>query len=254
MHGTIAEFVRHREFATDRHSALADGSPADRVVSRWPRRCRPWFANLSQPSADTLLYHWLCTGASAHDTVPYHPCSLVSHFPEVEAAMTLCWHAPDASLLQASVSSPDDAAAQPAKPACTSAQTALGTQTLRCETAITIVSENGAKFELRDRNRDGQVDSVELSNKALLLEVPKKPGAQSVRGGDAAGDRRGARHQMGGGCRRWQDVRVRRRRPCQRRARSSAAAGSISVPARVSMSRRRANWSSSAGRPRASQP
>jgi len=67
-------------------------------------------------------------------------------------------------------------AAQPAKPGCTSAQTALGTQTLHCETAITIVSESGAKFELRDRNRDGQVDSVELSNKALLLEVPKKPG------------------------------------------------------------------------------
>ena len=68
-----------------------------------------------------------------------------------------------------------DAAAQPAKPACASAQTAQGTQTLRCETAITIVAESGAKFELRDRNRDGQVDSVELSNKALLLEVPKKP-------------------------------------------------------------------------------
>ena len=69
-----------------------------------------------------------------------------------------------------------DAAAQPAKPGCVSAQTAQGTQTLRCETSITIVSENGAKFELRDRNRDGQIDSVELSNKALLLEVPKKPG------------------------------------------------------------------------------
>jgi ferric-dicitrate binding protein FerR (iron transport regulator) len=66
-------------------------------------------------------------------------------------------------------------AAQPAKPGCTSAPTAQGTQTLHCETAITIVAESGAKFELRDRNRDGQVDSVELSNKALLLEVPKKP-------------------------------------------------------------------------------
>ena len=68
-----------------------------------------------------------------------------------------------------------DAAAQPANLGCTPAQTAQGTQTLRCRPAITIVAENGAKFELRDRNRDGQVDSVELSNKALLLEVPKKP-------------------------------------------------------------------------------
>ena len=69
-----------------------------------------------------------------------------------------------------------DAVAQPATLGCASAQTAQGTQTLRCETAITIVAENGAKFELRDRNRDGHVDSVELSNKALLLEVPNKPG------------------------------------------------------------------------------
>jgi ferric-dicitrate binding protein FerR (iron transport regulator) len=68
------------------------------------------------------------------------------------------------------------ALAQPAKLGCTSAPTAQATQTLHCETAITIVAESGAKFELRDRNRDGHVDSVELSNKALLLEVPTKPG------------------------------------------------------------------------------
>lgn len=68
------------------------------------------------------------------------------------------------------------AAAQPAASGCMSAQTAQGTQTLHCETAITIVAESGARFELRDRNRDGHVDSVELSTKALLLEVPKKQG------------------------------------------------------------------------------
>ena len=68
------------------------------------------------------------------------------------------------------------AAAQPARLGCNAQPTAQGTQTLRCSTAITIVAESGATFELRDRNRDGQVDSVELSNKALLLEVPKKPG------------------------------------------------------------------------------
>lgn len=69
-----------------------------------------------------------------------------------------------------------EAMAQPAGLGCTSTPSAQFTQTLRCEKAITIVVENGAKFELRDRNRDGNVDSVELSNKALLLEVPKKPG------------------------------------------------------------------------------
>jgi len=38
------------------------------------------------------------------------------------------------------------------------------------------VAEDGAKFELKDRNRDGHVDSAELSGKALLVQVPKKPG------------------------------------------------------------------------------
>ena len=68
------------------------------------------------------------------------------------------------------------ASAQPAQLGCTSAPATQGTQRLHCPTEITIVAESGAKFELRDRNRDGHVDSVELSNKALLLEVPKQPG------------------------------------------------------------------------------
>ncbi len=46
----------------------------------------------------------------------------------------------------------------------------------RCDNGITIVAENGARFELKDANRDGHIDSVELSSKALLIEVPKKPG------------------------------------------------------------------------------
>jgi len=68
------------------------------------------------------------------------------------------------------------AAAQTGTTGCTSAPSANGSLTLRCENGITIVAENGAKFELTDRNRDGHVDSAELSSKALLLEVPKKPG------------------------------------------------------------------------------
>ena len=46
------------------------------------------------------------------------------------------------------------ALAQPAKLGCTSAPTAQGTQTLHCPTAITIVAESGAKFELGDRKLD----------------------------------------------------------------------------------------------------
>src|SRR5918912_1498674 len=68
------------------------------------------------------------------------------------------------------------ATAQPAANAgCTASPSAAGTQTWRCDNGITIVAENGAKCELKDANRDGHIDSVELSNKALLIEVPKKP-------------------------------------------------------------------------------
>jgi hypothetical protein len=66
--------------------------------------------------------------------------------------------------------------AQPANIGCTSSPSAGATQTLRCDNGITIVAESGARFELRDANRDGHIDSVELSSKALLIEVPKKPG------------------------------------------------------------------------------
>ena len=69
------------------------------------------------------------------------------------------------------------AATQPATDAgCTASPSAAGTQTWRCDNGITIVAENGARFELKDANRDGHVDTVELSSKALLLEVTKKPG------------------------------------------------------------------------------
>ncbi|WP_314963240.1 FecR domain-containing protein [Bradyrhizobium cosmicum] len=69
------------------------------------------------------------------------------------------------------------ATAQPAANAgCTASPSAAGTQIWRCDNGITIVAESGARFELKDANRDGHIDSVELSSKALLVEVPKKPG------------------------------------------------------------------------------
>jgi ferric-dicitrate binding protein FerR (iron transport regulator) len=74
------------------------------------------------------------------------------------------------------------ALAQPATNAgCTSSASAAGTQTWRCDNGITIVAENGARFELKDANRDGHIDSIELSSKALLVEVPKKPGGNPFR-------------------------------------------------------------------------
>lgn len=59
---------------------------------------------------------------------------------------------------------------------CTASPSTGGTQTWRCDNGITIVAESGARFELNDANRDGHIDSVELSSKALLVEVPRKPG------------------------------------------------------------------------------
>jgi hypothetical protein len=70
-------------------------------------------------------------------------------------------------------------------------------QTLRCGGGVTIVAENGARFTLLDRDGNGRVDSVELSSKALLLEVPKKAGGNrfEVMTPQAIA----AVHKMGGG-------------------------------------------------------
>jgi ferric-dicitrate binding protein FerR (iron transport regulator) len=73
------------------------------------------------------------------------------------------------------------AAAQPANMGCATENPANAPQTLRCEGGVTIVAENGARFTLQDRDGNGRVDSVELSSKALLLEVPKKQGGTPFR-------------------------------------------------------------------------
>jgi ferric-dicitrate binding protein FerR (iron transport regulator) len=65
------------------------------------------------------------------------------------------------------------AAAQSATMGCTSENSTSTTQTIRCKAGVTIVVEDGARYTLRDRDGNGRVDSVELSGKALLLEVPK---------------------------------------------------------------------------------
>lgn len=68
------------------------------------------------------------------------------------------------------------ATAQPANMGCSTENSANASQITRCEGGVTIVAENGARFTLQDRDGNGRVDSVELSSKALLLEVPKKQG------------------------------------------------------------------------------
>jgi ferric-dicitrate binding protein FerR (iron transport regulator) len=77
------------------------------------------------------------------------------------SALAACW------LLGATAA----VAQQPAIGGCSSERGANGVQTLRCPGG-TIVAENGAQYTLRDRNRDGEVDTVGLRSKALLLEAP----------------------------------------------------------------------------------
>ena len=66
------------------------------------------------------------------------------------------------------------AAAQSATMGCSSESSTTTTQTIHCKAGLTIVVENGARYALHDRDGNGRVDSVELSSKALLLEVPKR--------------------------------------------------------------------------------
>jgi ferric-dicitrate binding protein FerR (iron transport regulator) len=44
-------------------------------------------------------------------------------------------------------------------------------QILHCGDGIIITAEAGARYQLIDRNRDGKVDKVSLSDKAILLDV-----------------------------------------------------------------------------------
>ena len=67
------------------------------------------------------------------------------------------------------------AVAQPATQDCSPEISPGGVQILHCGSGVTIVAESGARFTLRGNNK-GRVDAVELSGKALLIEVPPKAG------------------------------------------------------------------------------
>jgi len=67
-------------------------------------------------------------------------------------------------------------AAQQVAAGCSSEHPANAAQILRCRGGVIIVAEDGARFSLQDRDKNGVVDSVDLQSKALLLDVPKQPG------------------------------------------------------------------------------
>jgi len=59
---------------------------------------------------------------------------------------------------------------------CSSEHLSNAAQTLRCRGGVTIVAEDGAMFTLQSHNRSGNVDSVDLQSKALLVDAPKQRG------------------------------------------------------------------------------
>jgi ferric-dicitrate binding protein FerR (iron transport regulator) len=75
----------------------------------------------------------------------------------------------------------DGAVAQQGNARCASAGSTIVAQTLQCDGGVTIVAENGAQYTLRDSDRDGRIDIVELNGKALLLDVLGKPSRKRFR-------------------------------------------------------------------------
>ena len=67
------------------------------------------------------------------------------------------------------------ATAQPAPAGCSSSQPENAPQTLHCPGDLTIVAEGGAKFTLQSLDK-GNVNSVNLQSKALLVDAPKQRG------------------------------------------------------------------------------
>jgi hypothetical protein len=69
----------------------------------------------------------------------------------------------------------DAAPAQEVTKGCTSDHLPNAAQVLRCGGA-TIVAEDGAKFTLQDRDKDGNVDAVALQSRAVLVDAGKQRG------------------------------------------------------------------------------
>jgi hypothetical protein len=79
-------------------------------------------------------------------------------------------------LLACALVSIEIAAAQAPNAGCSIESSTLVAQTLRCEGGVTIIVENGARYTLLDRAHKGRVDGVVLNSKAILIEVPARPG------------------------------------------------------------------------------
>jgi hypothetical protein len=73
------------------------------------------------------------------------------------------------------------ASAQPANMGCSTTQGANATQTLRCRGDVIVVAEDGAKYSLQSHGKSGDVDTVDLQNKAVLVDAPRQKAKHRLR-------------------------------------------------------------------------
>ncbi|MBR1120314.1 FecR domain-containing protein [Bradyrhizobium lablabi] len=78
-----------------------------------------------------------------------------------------------AALGVSSALNPDAVSAQPANMGCATTQGPNATQTLRCRGDVIIVAEDGARYTLQSHARSGDVDTIDLQSKAVLIDAPK---------------------------------------------------------------------------------
>jgi hypothetical protein len=84
----------------------------------------------------------------------------------------LCWSI--LVTMTSLVSSGGAVSAQQANFGCMTSPSPAQTETLTCPGGAIIVVENGARYKLLDRDRDGRVDAIDLQSKAVLVSVPRQ--------------------------------------------------------------------------------
>jgi ferric-dicitrate binding protein FerR (iron transport regulator) len=104
---------------------------------------------------------------------PYATCDMVQFSPEWGGSVMKATIRAICVALACALPPIATAAAQPATSGCSSESSSSTTFTIRCKGGVTIVVEDHARYTLRDRDGNGRVDSVELGDRALLLEVPR---------------------------------------------------------------------------------
>jgi FecR-like protein len=88
-------------------------------------------------------------------------------------ARTMCMALTCATLGISAAFAVNAASAQPANMGCSTAQGPNATQTIRCRGDVIIVAEDGARYTLQSHDKSGDVDTVDLQSKAVLIDAPK---------------------------------------------------------------------------------